>query len=125
MSNEYTVYSKFDIDKHSEHFINYLEVIIDSKGEIYYAVPSHQMFMENLIKKEYGESNFYEMLIKSPESFDYLNWLCKTTKCISVWDDFYYGNPNSEQLAVLNILKNKRYKIGGSFLYRGSLKPTF
>ena len=66
MGGKYTVYSKFDIDKHSEHFLNYLEVIIDSEGEINYAVPSHQMFMENLIKKEYGEQRFYEML-KDPE----------------------------------------------------------
>lgn len=40
---KYTLYSKFDIDKHAETFINYLEVIIDENGVVHYAVPSHQI----------------------------------------------------------------------------------
>lgn len=123
MGGKYTVYSKFDIDKHSEHFLNYLEVIIDSEGEINYAVPSHQMFMENLIKKEYGEQRFYEML-KDPESYDYLNWLCRTTGCISVWDDFYYGKANEKQLESLRKLKDKKYKKTSCSLYRGSYEAS-
>lgn len=120
MGGKYTVYSKFDIDKHSKHFINYLEVIIDSEGVIHYAVPSHQMFMENLIKKKYGEERFYEM-IKEVEALDYLNWLCKITNCISVWDNFYYGKPNDKQIKSLTKLKNKRYSKVGSTLYQGSI----
>lgn len=43
ISKVYDVYSKFDIDKHSENFIDYLEVIIDPSGVIHYAVPSRTM----------------------------------------------------------------------------------
>lgn len=39
---KYGVHSDFDIQKHKETFIDYLEVIIDVNGRIMYAVPSHQ-----------------------------------------------------------------------------------
>ena len=34
----YDIYSKFDIDKHAEVFLNYLEVVIDENGIVHYAV---------------------------------------------------------------------------------------
>lgn len=42
MEEEYNLYSKFDIQKHKENYINYLEVLILENGEVEYAVPSHQ-----------------------------------------------------------------------------------
>ena len=42
MSEEYTLYCPFDIEKHKKTFINYLEVVILEDGTIEYAVPSHQ-----------------------------------------------------------------------------------
>ena len=36
---EYSVYSPFDIKKHQETFINYLEVLILEDGTVDYAVP--------------------------------------------------------------------------------------
>lgn len=38
----YSIYCKFDLQKHKSHFINYLEVIVKPDGEVVYAVPSHQ-----------------------------------------------------------------------------------
>ena len=39
---KYDLYSEFDIQKHKDTYINYLEVVILQTGRIEYAVPSHQ-----------------------------------------------------------------------------------
>ena len=112
---EYSVYSKFDIDKHAATFINYLEVVIDENGEIHYAVPSHQIFMENVLKRKIGNADFEKLIMDDKEAWtDYLNWLCKQTKCVPVWNEFYYGNPNDKQLQKLQQLKEKK-------LYQGDI----
>lgn len=41
MDEEYNLYSQFDVSKHKQTYTNYLEVIIDSDGNVMYAVPSH------------------------------------------------------------------------------------
>ena len=118
----YSVYSKFDIDKHAEHFINYLEIVIDEDGEVHYAVPSHQMFMENILKRMIGESAFNQMIMEDRTSWaDYLSWLCKHTKCVPVWNEFYYGKPNDKQLRILQQLKEKKYKQINLSLYQGKV----
>ena len=43
----YDLHSPFDLQKHMETYINYLEVVIFPDGHIEYAVPSHQ---EKLIR---------------------------------------------------------------------------
>lgn len=58
----YDVYSKFDIDKHAENFINYLEVVIDPLGVVNYAVPSHQMYMENILKRRLSDGFWLDFL---------------------------------------------------------------
>lgn len=118
----YSVYSKFDIDKHAEHFINYLEIVIDEQGEIHYAVPSHQMFMENILKRRMGEDKFKNMIMEDKEAwYDYLPWLCKKTNCVPVWNEFYYGKPNDKQLQKLQQLKEKKYKQINLSLYQGTV----
>lgn len=119
---QYGVYSKFDIDKHAEHFINYLEIVIDEDGEIHYAVPSHQIFMENIIKEKSGEDEFKRMIMEDKEAWvDYLPWLCKHTKCVPVWNEFYIGNPNDKQLHILQQLKEKKYTQVKLSLYQGEI----
>lgn len=121
---KYGIHSKFDINKHAENFIDYLEIVIDPQGVAYYAVPSHRMFLENRAKELYGVKQFYKIL-ELPESCDYLNWLCTITGCISVWGNFYYGKANSAQMRTLLRLKKKTYsKAPGVFLYQGSLERT-
>lgn len=42
----YDYNSKFDVEKHKETFVNYCEVVITPDGEIHYAQPSHNRFLE-------------------------------------------------------------------------------
>lgn len=118
---EYTVYSNFDIDKHAEHFINYLEIVIDENGEIHYAVPSHQMFMENIIKRKIGNADFQKLIICEEAIRDYLPFLCKQTNCVPVWNEFYFGQPNEKQLETLRQLKAKKYNHCRLSLYQGEI----
>ena len=99
-----------------------MEIVIDENGEIHYAVPSHQMFMENILKKRYGESEFKRMITEDKEAwYDYLPWLCKHTKCVPVWNEFYCGKPNDKQLQKLQQLKEKKYRSIGYTLYQGKV----
>ncbi len=119
---KYGVYSKFDIEKHAEHFINYLEVVIDERGEVHYAVPSHQIFMENMLKRKIGETDFKALIMNDKSAWtDYFSWLCKHTKCVPVWNEFYYGTPNEKQLHILKQLKKTKYKKLNCTLYQGKV----
>ena len=118
---EYNVYSKFDIEKHAENFINYLEIVIDEQGEVHYAVPSHQMFMENIIKRQIGVIEFQNLIVCEEAIRDYLPFLCKQTNCVPVWNEFYYGKPNTKQLEVLKQLKSKKYNHCKNSLYQGEI----
>ena len=67
---KYSVYSKFDVDKHKDTFDSYLEVMILEDGSIEYAVPSHQ---EKAIKLACeGKSTFLRCLnlLEEPTSGD-------------------------------------------------------
>lgn len=112
----YSVYSKFDVEQHKQHFINYCEVIVDEYGKIHYAVPSHQAFLELYGAKQNGLT-LDEFRYSCPKDMycDYLAWLCKETECISCWSEGWYApfKPNSKQKAALmklitnNLVKNK------------------
>lgn len=117
----YDVYSTFDIDKHAEHFIDYLEVIIDENGIVHYAVPSHQMFMENIIKRKIGETAFRDLIMCDDAMYDYRVFLCKQTNCLSVWNRFYIGSPNNLQFESLKKLKAKKYTHCNLTLYQGEI----
>lgn len=97
----------FDIQKHKETYINYLEVIILPTGKVEYAVPSHQ---EKLIRigmnKHKCSRDTYMKMCPEEYYFDYMTWLCKDTGCIAVWNDRFYGNPNRFQMKKLQELKN-------------------
>lgn len=111
---EYTLYSKFDFNKHEKTFINYLEIIIKPDGEIEYAVPSHQ---EKLIKIACELKNItrQELIETCPPDyyFSCTRWLCNITGCISVHTKVYYA-PNiitDNQKEIMNMLQNKCYAI--------------
>lgn len=88
----YSVYSKFDIELHKQKFINYMEAVILPSGEIQYAIPSH---LEKLLAIT-GEDRevIYE---KMPIWASPIQWLCEYTGCISVWSDFYAGTPTTDE----------------------------
>lgn len=87
---KYGIYSEFDIEKHKETFINYLEVIVHEDGEVCYAIPSHQEYLIKLGCEllECDRDTFFNLC---PEEYycDYMRWLCGVTKCVSVWTQGY------------------------------------
>lgn len=106
-----TLHSHFDIEKHKQVFVNYLEVIIDKEGVVHYAVPSHQ---EWLIKKaiEILDIDRVDLYDECPDEycFDIMSWLTDVTECVSVWNDRYIGKPNNKQISTLtNLYNNKLY----------------
>lgn len=117
MEDSYNVYSKFDIKKHKERFINYLEVLILEDGTVEYAVPSHQMKAEALCCKKLNITRT-ELISQSTEHlFDYAEWLLTICNAIMVWNGGYLaGNNglNNKQKTTL-----KRLKLNG--LYRGKI----
>jgi len=101
---------KFDVQTHADNFISYLEVIVRCDGTIEYAVPSHQQKLEAIAREIYGNEKFEQML-QTPESYDYLQWLCNITQCVSVWDNFCVKplSYNKEQRASLKLLNESVY----------------
>ena len=103
---EYDVYSKFDIEKHVKKYIHYLEVVISEDGEIIYAVPSHQEIEIARACEKLGVTR-KQLSDMTPTEyyFDWVTWLCMQTGDISVWTEFYMGNPNKKQINALKRLK--------------------
>lgn len=106
MGKKYDLYSEFDIQKHKETFVNYLEVLIEKNGHVMYAVPSHQELAIKLACKEKGWTR-KELEDACPKEyyFDFLTWLLSLTGAVSVWNDFYVGSPNDAQKQKLHELK--------------------
>lgn len=120
LEEEYNLYSKFDIQKHKENYINYLEVLILENGEVEYAVPSHQDKALVLACKKLNKTK-KEIEDMCPREYycDYLTWLLGITGSISVWgtnDEYFivYKTINKKQIATLKKLK----KHG---LYKGNI----
>lgn len=107
--------SPFDIETHKKTFINYLEIVIDSKGVCHYAVPSHNGVLEKMVLKnrgiEFDDYDFYGKVSDlCPREYwsDYPEWLCKETGCIMVWGETtnkVLGKPNAKQLDTLKELE--------------------
>ena len=101
LEEKYDVYSKFDLEKHKQTFINYFETIINPNGSIEYAVPSH---CEIVIRKYMEKYNLTRQDIynKWCDCFDLANEL----GIILCWSNQVYmcKNPTQEQLNILEIL---------------------
>ena len=110
---EYNVYCDFDLEKHKQTYVNYLEVMIDEDGTIHYAVPSHQEFAIKAACKKLKISRD-ELCEITPQEyyFDWLTWLVMQTGMIAVWNNGYVGEANKKQKNVL-----KKLKING--VYKG------
>lgn len=110
----YSVYSKFDIEKHKKYFIDYLEVVILEDGTIEYAVPSHTLKVETICCKQLNVSRKELILLTREHIFDYAEWLLTICNAIMVWNKFYltgYNGININQKIALERLKqNGLYK---------------
>lgn len=102
----YDLYSEFDLEEHKKNYTNYLEVIIEPNGHVCYAVPSHQIFLEKYGAKINNISR-EEFVEKCPKEYwcDYLTWLLKETKCVSVWS-IGYMKPSNVTKEQENVLKH-------------------
>jgi len=87
MGELYGLHSDFDIGKHKENFVSYLEVVIDSDGKIMYAVPSHQEKVAAMACEKLGVSK-QELGDMCPREyyFDYITWLCMMAEAVAVWN---------------------------------------
>ena len=104
----YDLTYEFDIQEHKRTYINYLEVLIEPNGHVLYAVPSHQELAIRMACKAKGWTRKQLYDACPPENyFDVLPWVLSFTGCISVWNDFYVGEPTDEQIAKLQELKRE------------------
>ena len=114
----YDIYCDFDIEKHKQTYINYLEVLILEDGKVVYAIPSHQMKAESLCCEQLGITQ-KELSAMCPREYwaDYLTWLLNQCGAVAVWNGFYQAGEsglNDRQRTSL-----KRLKLHG--LYKGAI----
>lgn len=79
----YGVNSVFDVKEHARVFKHYCEVVIDKYGKVYYATPSHHIFLYTYAAVQYGlldevyllPNKTYERVTSNlePLVFGYLN----------------------------------------------------
>ena len=112
----YSLYHKFNLEKHKQTFVKYLEVVIDSDGEVHYAVPSHQEKAIRMTCQKLGVSRD-ELMAMCPREYwcDMFTWLCKVGELVLVWDNSCaYYKPTVKQIGTL-----RRLKMGG--VYTGEI----
>lgn len=115
----YDIHSDFDIEKHKQTFIDYLEVLILHDGSIVYAVPSHVAKAEQICCDKFKVSRDELICKLCPEDMcgDYIKWLLNMISAVAVWNRTYICGDkglNIKQRAQL-----KRLKLHG--LYKGAI----
>ena len=106
----YDLNSKFDINQHKTHYVNYLEIIIFPDGHIEYAVPSHQEKLISICCEKFKVTRDQLMKMCPREYYcNFLEWLCTTSGCISVWNTYIQLGTNckatQEQIKAIEDLK--------------------
>ena len=119
MSEEYSLRSPFDLEKHKATFVDYLEIIIGSNGIVAYAVPSHQEFLIKVACAKMGWTREQMNEACPPEYyFDFIKWLCIVSGAMAVWTyKCEYGEPTVKQISML-----RKLKMAG--LYKGAIPKT-
>lgn len=103
------LHSEFSIKTHKETFVNYLEVVIDKNGIVYYTVPSHQEILIQIACRNLNISR-EELYNLCPEEYhcDFLVWLLKITGYCIVWNNLSSAYEyTSKQIDKLKELKNE------------------
>lgn len=104
---KYGLHSVFNIEKHKQTFVHYLEIVIDAEGGVAYAVPSHQEAMIRAACKRLDVKR-RELLDMCPREyyFDFMKWLSMISGLMAVWEGHYeVHTPTKKQIAVLRRLK--------------------
>lgn len=104
----YDIYCAFDLEKHKQTYVQYLEVVILEDGTVEYAVPSHQEKLIALACQKRGVTR-QELNDLCPREYyyDFLTWLCMQANAVAVWNnDCCYGpSINRKQIGTLRKLK--------------------
>lgn len=113
---KYGLHSDFDIEKHKQTFIHYLEIVIDREGHISYAVPSHQEKIIRVACNQLGVSrDELDAMCPREMYWDFMKWLSEISGLMAVWEGHYeVHTPTKKQIAAL-----RRLKMAG--LYEGSI----
>ncbi|WP_294731052.1 hypothetical protein [uncultured Faecalibaculum sp.] len=107
MTDKYSVYSDFDVQKHKKHFVDYLEVIIHPDGSVHYAVPSHQEYLIRYLCRKRRITR-EQLAQRCPRSYygDFMTWLCMQSGCLCVWSSLIRGvSLTHAQVKTLDKLK--------------------
>ena len=118
--NEYNLFSAFDIEKHKQTFVHYLEIVIAPDGKVMYAVPSHQEKMIRASCEHLGVSRqqLYDLCPREMY-WDFMKWLSEISGLMAVWEGHYeVHEPTKKQIAML-----RRLKLAG--LYKGSIPDIY
>lgn len=101
----------FNIETHKKTFINYLEVVIMEDGTIVYATPSHQEKLIALATQKLKVSREQlNDLCPIKYYFDFMNWLCQISGCVSLWNTHMVGKANEQQRkAIEQLIKEGLY----------------
>lgn len=100
-------YSKFDLQRQVSTYPHYLEVITLEDGTVEYAHPSHQQKLIKLACDSIGcNRDTLQWLCPEEYYFNFDTWLCKMSRCVSVWTKFYLAPDglNDAQRNTLELL---------------------
>ena len=100
---------KFSALTHNLKYHYYCEVVISPKGNIYYARPSHNDFLEKVACKKFNITK-QELADRCPAEywFNYNKWLCDITGYVCVWYHAINGTPNEAQLEAIKYLERNK-----------------
>ena len=98
---EETFAQPFSIERHKKTFINYMEAIIDSDGVVYYAIPSHERKLMEIVLKQNPEMCMKD-LENEAEKNAYLDgwaeYLMRKSGCICIYTKGYM-TPRNYQMS--------------------------
>ena len=103
------LHQPFSFETHHQAFgSTYLEAILFPDGHLEYAVPSHQEKLIAILVKKSNSKSREEACSLCPKEYYYsfLDWLLLETGCVSVWTNFYIGEPNKAQQETLQKLQD-------------------
>lgn len=114
----YDIYCDFDIEKHKQTYIDYLEVLILENGKVIYAIPSHTAKAEELCCEKLG-IEWKQLADMCPREYwgDYLTWLLTICRAVALWSNSYAVGKNG--LNVKQKATLRKLKLNG--LYKGNV----
>lgn len=102
------LHGPFDIELHRRTFIDYFEVMLDTEGAVYYALPSHQEFLiGRAMERNHWTREELEAACPQEMYGSFLEWMISQSGgYIPVWKNFVLNYPlNEKQIATLKKLK--------------------